>query len=74
MNNYNNQPPQNPGFYNQQPGYYPPPQGYPQGSYQPQPQVIYQPQPPPQQQNDRCCLYVLLGLCCGCCVGEVCCD
>ncbi|WKY03974.1 hypothetical protein Q1695_005171 [Nippostrongylus brasiliensis] len=76
---------QPPPYYASQPtGYYPqnqnpsyPPQygGYPQGGYpqgQQAPQVVYVQQPAPQR--DDWWLTSLLALCCGCLVGEVCCD
>ncbi|CAI5449059.1 unnamed protein product [Caenorhabditis angaria] len=54
------------------------PQGqYPQGYYNPnQPQVIYVQEPPRRQQqsDNNCWLTSLFALCCGCLVGEVCCD
>uniref|UniRef100_A0A1I7WMC6 CYSTM domain-containing protein n=1 Tax=Heterorhabditis bacteriophora TaxID=37862 RepID=A0A1I7WMC6_HETBA len=74
---------QPPPYYSQQPGSagytpqyhnpYPHQNVYPQGQYQPQPQVIYVDRQPPQR-DDSWWLTSLLALCCGCLVGEVCCD
>ncbi|CAD6199846.1 unnamed protein product [Caenorhabditis auriculariae] len=48
---------------------------YPQGYYNGQPQVIYVQEPRRQQAADNnCWLTSLLALCCGCFIGEVCCD
>nr|CDJ83017.1 Hypothetical protein CBG08309 [Haemonchus contortus] len=71
---------QPPPYYSTQPTggyYYPQNQNphphqnvYPEGQYAPQ--VVYVQQPPPQR--DDWWLTSLLALCCGCLIGEACCD
>ncbi|EGT33936.1 hypothetical protein CAEBREN_05106 [Caenorhabditis brenneri] len=72
------QPYGNAGYIPQGQNPYPPQGPYPQGYYNPnQPQVIYVQQPAPQpqrQSDDNCWLTSILALCCGCLIGEVCCD
>ncbi|CAB3409273.1 unnamed protein product [Caenorhabditis bovis] len=74
---YTSQPmPYNHGYMPQNQNPYTPHAAYPHGYYNPnQPQVVYVQQPAPQRQDDHnCWLTSLLALCCGCLVGEVCCD
>ncbi|CAJ0602313.1 unnamed protein product [Cylicocyclus nassatus] len=63
--------PQNQNPYPPQGQYYPQGPGpYPQGQYVPQ--TVYVQQPAPRQ--DDWWLTSLLALCCGCLIGEACCD
>ncbi|MFH4973370.1 hypothetical protein AB6A40_000079 [Gnathostoma spinigerum] len=58
-----------------QPGYgygYGPQYGPPQPGYGPPPPQQCCPQPQQRSDKSNCWLYALLGLCCGCCLGEMC--
>uniref|UniRef100_A0A7E4V950 CYSTM domain-containing protein n=1 Tax=Panagrellus redivivus TaxID=6233 RepID=A0A7E4V950_PANRE len=62
--------PPNVQYYPQQPGTYPAGQYYPQ-----QPQIIYRDAPRDRGVDPNTCwLISLLTLCCGCLIGDVCCD